>query len=59
MKIETLPGPETRPLTLQGVLDGLVSDGLVSREAADQLFRNRRHARSDLHPLVVAADQKW
>ena len=37
----------------------LVADGLVSKEAADLLARNRRHARSDIHPLIVIADQKW
>jgi len=59
MTTETLIAPDNRLLTLQGVLDGLVADHLVSKEAADQLARHRRHARSDMHPLVVVADQKW
>jgi general secretion pathway protein E len=59
MTTETLIAPDNRLLTLQGVLDGLVADRLVSKEAADQLARHRRHARSDMHPLVVVADQKW
>ena len=47
------------PLTLQGVLDDLVADALVAREAADKLLKDRRAARAETHPLVVIADQKW
>src|SRR5687767_8861451 len=47
------------PLTLQAVLDDLVADGLVPRETADKLTKDRRAARADVHPLVVIADQKW
>src|SRR6185436_16932968 len=48
-----------RRLELAGVLADLATDGLVSKEAADQLARDRRGARGDIHPLVVVADQKW
>ena len=48
-----------RPLDLARVLADLAADGLVSQEAADQLTRDRRFARGDVHPLVVVADQKW
>jgi general secretion pathway protein E len=48
-----------RRLELAQLLADLVADGLVPKEAADQLAANRRFARSDTHPLVVIADQKW
>jgi len=54
------PKRETdRRLQLQSLLDDLVADGLVTKETADELARNRRFARGDAHPLVVIADQKW
>jgi general secretion pathway protein E len=48
-----------RRLVLADLLADLVADGLVSKEAADQLIANRRFSRSDAHPLVVIAEQKW
>ncbi|MGZ8156685.1 MAG: GspE/PulE family protein [Burkholderiales bacterium] len=59
MTAETLVQTENRPLTLHNVLQDMIADGLVSKEAADQLETNRRHTRSEVHPLVVVADQKW
>ncbi|HSN38670.1 MAG TPA: GspE/PulE family protein [Burkholderiales bacterium] len=46
-------------LDLQSVLADLVADKLTSGEAADQLLKDRRFSRADVHPLVVIADQKW
>ena len=48
-----------RRLELAQVLTDLVADNLVPKEAADQLAKDRRFARGDVHPLVVIADQKW
>ncbi|HKA41260.1 MAG TPA: GspE/PulE family protein [Burkholderiales bacterium] len=48
-----------RKLELAAVLSDLAADGLVSRDAAEQLARDRRFSRTDIHPLVVIADQKW
>jgi general secretion pathway protein E len=48
-----------RRLELAQILADLVADGLVPKEAADQLVANRRFARGDTHPLAVIADQKW
>jgi general secretion pathway protein E len=48
-----------RRLELGKVLADLAADGLISKEAADQLTRDRRGARNDIHPLVIVADQKW
>jgi general secretion pathway protein E len=48
-----------RRLTLDGVVNDLVADGLVGKDVADKLLRDRRLARGDTHPLVIVADQKW
>jgi general secretion pathway protein E len=48
-----------QPLTLQQVLDDLVTDGLVLKGVADRLVSDRRAARADIHPVVGIADQKW
>ena len=47
-------------LTLAEVLDELVADGMVARENAELLnFPARSRMASKLHPLVIAANQKW
>ena len=46
-------------LTLTGVLDWLVEDGLVAPRDADRLKTERRYYRGGSHPLVVIADQQW
>jgi general secretion pathway protein E len=48
-----------RKLDLHGVLNDLVADQLVSQQEADKLASDRRFSRSDAHPLVVVAEQKW
>lgn len=48
-----------RRLTLDGVVNDLVADGLVAKDVADKLLRDRRLARGDTHPLLIVADQKW
>jgi general secretion pathway protein E len=48
-----------RWLTLESVLADLVADKLVSREDADKLSNDRRVDRSESHPLVLIADQKF
>jgi general secretion pathway protein E len=48
-----------RRLELAQVLADLVADKLVPKEIADQLAKDRRNARGDVHPLVVISDQKW
>jgi general secretion pathway protein E len=53
------PAQANRRLDLNQVLADLVADGLATKEAADELARNRRFSRSEVHPLVVIADQKW
>ena len=46
-------------LTLAEVVDWMVEDGLVGREAADTLKSERRLHGGKTHPLIVIADQKW
>ena len=46
-------------LTLEGVLADLVADKLVAKEDADRLIADRRHSRSEQHPLVVISEQKF
>ncbi len=46
-------------LELAQLLADLVADGLVPKDVAEQLAKDRRFARGDVHPLVVVADQKW
>ncbi len=55
----TVTRPVSRRLELSQVLADLAADGVIIKEAAEQLARDRRFARSDVHPLTVIADQKW
>ncbi|MBS4096444.1 MAG: type II/IV secretion system protein [Sulfuricella sp.] len=49
-----------RKLELAELLDWLVADGLVGADAADKLKLTRRAVgKSELHPLVIIATQKW
>jgi general secretion pathway protein E len=53
------PAQGDRPLTLAQIVIDLIADNLVPREEAEKLVSNRRYSRTDVHPLVVIADQKW
>ena len=55
----TAPEQKSHRLDLAEILKDLVADKLVSKEAADKLASDRRMSRTDVHPLVVIADQKW
>lgn len=46
-------------LTLGDVLRMLVSDHLVEKKQAEQLYKDRKLDSSNLHPLVVIGEQKW
>jgi len=52
------PATERR-LTLVEVVDWLVEDQLLDAAAAEQLKKERRYYRGNLHPLVIIAEQKW
>jgi general secretion pathway protein E len=53
------PSRTERRLTLDGVVADLIADGLVPQETGEKLRRDRRLSRTDAHPLVVVAEQKW
>ncbi len=46
-------------LTLGDVLRMLINDGIVEKNQAEQLYKDRKLDRSNLHPLVVIGEQKW
>jgi general secretion pathway protein E len=46
-------------LTMPEVLDWMVADALVAAEVGEQLKKERRYFRGNVHPLTVIADQKW
>src|SRR5882672_4726925 len=49
-----------KKLTLDQLLVDLVADKLVPQDASEKLVALRRSLRSsDLHPLMILADQKW
>jgi general secretion pathway protein E len=52
----TLPG---RRVTLDAIVADLVADALITREQGDDLTRGGRFSKSELHPLLIVADQKW
>jgi general secretion pathway protein E len=59
MQQEVKTKVEERRLALAEVLDWMVQDGLASAQAAEQLKKDRRHYRGDLHPLAIVAEQNW
>ncbi|HZV99873.1 MAG TPA: GspE/PulE family protein [Methylophilaceae bacterium] len=46
-------------LTLGDVLRMLVNDGMVGKNQAEALYKDRKMDSSNLHPLVVIGEQKW
>jgi len=51
---------EERRLTVAEVINALIADGMVPHEEAQRLLADRRaHRAGAVHPLIVAADQKW
>jgi general secretion pathway protein E len=51
-------GTKEGRLTLAEVLEWMIEDGMLSAEASEQLKKERRYYRGNLHPLSVVADQK-
>ncbi|QEL65436.1 general secretion pathway protein E [Oryzomicrobium terrae] len=48
-----------RRLTLNGALEWLVKDGVITKEEGERLARERRLYRDPVHPLAVVADQHF
>ncbi|HEY0562396.1 MAG TPA: type II/IV secretion system protein, partial [Methylophilus sp.] len=46
-------------LTLGEVLRLLVSDARIEKTQAEKLYKDRKKDSSNLHPIVVIAEQKW
>jgi len=46
-------------LILGDVLRLLVSDGMVGKEQAEKLYKDRKMDSSNLHPLIIIGEQKW
>jgi general secretion pathway protein E len=46
-------------LTLGDVLRMLVNDGMLDKNQAELLYKDRKMDSSNLHPLVVIGEQKW
>jgi general secretion pathway protein E len=46
-------------LTLAEIVDWLVADGVVAREPAETLKKERRYWRGAQHPLVLVAESGW
>ena len=53
------PEKTDRKLGLRELLKALVVEGLVTKADAENLFLPARGARSEVHPLVQIAEQKW
>ncbi len=54
----TQPAAERR-LALAEILDWLVEDGVLAREPAEELKKERRYWRGSQHPLMLVAGENW
>ncbi len=51
--------PKDHSLTLPEVVDALAADGLIAQDVASQFKQERRYFKTDTHPLVAIAEQRW
>lgn len=58
-KVQPIPPTVQGRLTLGDVLRLLVTDNIVDKKQAEQLYKDRKMDSSNLHPLVVIGEQKW
>ena len=58
-KVAATAKPLQGRLTIGDVLRMLVNDGMVEKKDAEQLYKDRKLDKSNLHPLVVIGEQKW
>jgi len=58
IRVATPPQADRR-LRLEDLLADLVTDGLIGRAGADGLLAAKHLRRSDTHPLILIAEQKW
>jgi general secretion pathway protein E len=48
-----------RRVSLEEVVAGLLQEGLAPQEEAQRLLEGRRYAKTEVHPLVLVASEKW
>lgn len=53
------PRNQDHKLGLGDVLRLLVQDGMITKEQAEKLFKDRKQDGALIHPLVVIAEQQW
>lgn len=58
IKAQPKANPQDK-LSLGVVLRMLVTDGIVDKSAAEQIYQDRRLDSSNVHPFVIIADQRW
>jgi len=59
-KADPIKPQAEQKLTIDQLVHELVADQLVSQETVDKLLTLRRNFRvSEIHPLIILADQKW
>ena len=58
-KAQPINIPAQGRLSLGDVLRMLVSDNMVDKKQAEQLYKDRKLDSSNLHPIVVIGEQKW
>ncbi len=54
-----VPPPKDHTLTLGEVLRLMVHDGMVPKDIAEKLFKDRKLDTSRMHPLTVIHEQQW
>jgi len=59
MSKTTTPFKPTGRMNLGDALRMLINDGILDKVKAEKLYKDRRLDSSNLHPLVVIAEQKW
>jgi general secretion pathway protein E len=50
---------QAKRLTLVEVLRMLANDGHIDKSQAEKLYKDRKKDSSNIHPIVVIAEQKW
>ncbi len=53
------PPPHDHKLSLGEILRLMVHDGMVIKEVAERLYKDRQFDSSNTHPLAVIAEQQW
>jgi general secretion pathway protein E len=57
--VKTNPSDNKNQLSLGEFLRMLVNAGKVNKEQAEALYKDRKLDSSNLHPIIIVAEQKW